>query len=390
MKKLGLLVLSSAAMFAACTSETDVQNVSPKDVISFNTTLKGVTKTVYTNETFDKFKVVALGGDENENFIDDVLKVSASKWATKDIHKWPSDKTKQLSFFAYAPADLIATDQISTAISSSSQTLTGFSPKKALADQQDIVTAFNTGTKADNQNGVDLKFRHALTQIEILATNEDVLRYKVEVLGSKLVRVKSKGTMTFSKDANAASSWSVDNGTTQSFGDKLPASITLNTTPQRVMTDGNNWMMLPQQLEAWNKSGLTNGEDVTIDNKGAYIAVLLRITELSSGDYIYPTKKGSAVTANFAYAAIPISTNWQIGHKYTYTLKFFGSGGGAGFVAGELTNPNLENDPDVDTEPMAEWANTKIGQPIIEGIINFNVEIEDWIAGAGDSETIEN
>lgn len=379
MKKLGLLVLSSAAMFAACTSDTDVQDVSPKDVISFNTTLKGVTKTVYTNETFDKFKVVALGGNENENFIDDVLKVSASKWATKNIHKWPTDKTKQLSFFAYAPADLI--QDAKTAISDNSQKLENFTPQKYLTDQQDIVTAFNKGSQDGNPNGVSLKFRHALTQIEILATNEDVLRYKVEVLGSKLVRVKSKGTMTFSKDANVASSWTVDNDAKSSFGDKLPASITLNTTPQRVMTDGNNWMMLPQQLEAWDKDANAPSND------GAYIAVLLRITELSSGKYIYPEKEDGDVTAKFAYAAIPVSTNWQLGHKYTYTLKFFSSGGGAGFVADELGNPNLASDPDVDETPVT---GKNPGDAIIEGIINFNVEIEDWKDGTSATETIEN
>ena len=377
MKKLGLLVLSSAAMFAACTSETEVQNVSPKDAISFNTTLKGVTKTVYTNETFDKFKVVALKSEGGtEYFTDDVVKVSASKWATTQIQTWPDDGA-ELSFFAYAPADLIATEQISSAISA--QTLSDFSPKKALADQQDIVTAFNKGTKADNQNGVDLKFRHALTQIEILATNEDVLRYKVEVLGSKLVRVNSKADMTFPTNSNDAASWSTASDPIQ-YGDKLPAAITLDATPQRVMTDGNNWMMLPQQLTAWDKSD---------DNDGAYIAVLLRISQ-ADGSPIYPTKKENAVSAKFAYAAIPVNINWQLGHKYTYTLKFFGSGGGAGFVADELTNPNLESDTDVDTEPMDEWDDSKKGQPIIDGVINFNVTIEDWVDGTTATETIEN
>lgn len=370
MKKLGLLVLSSVAMFAACTSETEVQNVSPKDAISFNTTLKGVTRTVYTNETFDKFKVVALSNTDNGAFTDDVVKVSASKWATTTIHSWPNDGA-QLSFFAYAPTDLI--ENVGTAITKDSQELTDFSPKSALADQQDIVTAFNRGTKAANQNGVDLKFRHALTQIEILATNEDVLRYKVEVLGSKLVRVKSKANMTFPTNSNDAASWSPATDPKQ-YGDKLPAAITLSATPQRVMTDGNNWMMLPQQLTAWDKAS----------NNGAYIAVLLRISQ-ADGTPIYPTKKGNAPSANFAYAAIPVNTNWEIGHKYTYTLKFFGKGGGAGVVADDLKNPNLASDPDVDEDP-----GKNAGEAIIDGVINFNVQIEDWVDGAETSETIEN
>lgn len=376
MKKLGLLVLSSAAMFAACTSETEVQNVSPKDAISFNTTLKGVTRTVYTNETFDKFKVVALGGIGQENFVDDVVKSNDSKWATTGIHKWPTDG-KQLSFFAYAPADLI--EDVDEAITTSKQELPNFSPKKFLADQQDIVTAFNTGSK-ENQNGVDLTFRHALTQIEILATNEDVARYHVDVLGSKLVRVKSTGTMTFPNNANSAASWSNLTGE-KSYSDKLPAAIRLSATPQRVMTDGNNWMMLPQQLKAWNKNegGSTNG--------GAYIAVLLRITQVSDGNVIYPEKDENDVAVKFAYAVIPVATNWVIGHKYTYTLKFFGKGGGAGVVADELYNPNVSagNDSDVDEAP-----GKTAGEAIIDGVINFNVTIEDWQDGTTTTETIEN
>ena len=370
MKKLGLLVLSSAAMFAACTSETDVQNVSPKDAISFNTTLKGVTRTVYTNETFDKFKVVALSTGDGA-FTDDVVKVSASKWATTHIQNWPDDGA-QLSFFAYAPTDIMTTEQIA-AITTSKQELPDFSPKEALADQQDIVTAFNTGTKAANQNGVDLKFRHALTQIEILATNEDVLRYKVEVLGSKLVRVNSKATMTFPTNSNDAASWTTAT-TPKQYGDKLPAAITLDANPQRVMTDGNNWMMLPQQLTAWDKAS----------NGGAYIAVLLRISQ-ADGKPIYPTKKENAPSANFAYAAIPVATKWEIGHKYTYTLKFFGKGGGAGVVADDLKNPNLASDPDVDEDP-----GKNAGEAIIDGVINFNVQIEDWVDGTQTTETIEN
>lgn len=381
MKKLGLLVLSSAAMFAACTSDTDVQDVSPKDVISFNTTLKGVTKTVYTNETFDKFKVVALKSASEVEFKDDVLKVSTSKWATTGIQKWPD---YALSFFAYAPADLIPNDNINTTFTTGNKQLTNFSPKSALADQQDIVTAFNTGSKSGNQNGVDLKFHHALTQIEILATNEDVMRYKVEVLGSKLVRVKNQATMTFPSNPTDLATWSGLSGE-KSYVDKLPAAITLDTTPQRVMTDGNNWMMLPQQLTAWDKDGSESSND------GSYIAVLLRITQVNNGEAIYPDKKDGAVAAKFAYAAIPVSTKWQIGHKYTYTLKFFGAGGGAGFIADELTDLSNPSDPDIDNEPKKNWvANTMIGKPIIDGIINFNVTIDDWKDGTSATETIEN
>ena len=187
---------------------------------------------------------------------------------------------------------------------------------------------------------------------------------------------------TFPTSATEAATWSGLTGE-QSYRDKLPAAITLNATPQRVMNDGNNWMMLPQQLTAWNKNegGSSNG--------GAYIAVLLRIS-YAGGDAVYPNKKEGAVAAKFAYAAIPVATNWEIGHKYTYTLKFFGTGGGAGFIADELTDLSNPTDPDIDDEPKANWNDAMIGTAIIDGVINFNVTIEDWIQGGENDITIEN
>lgn len=380
MKTKSILLMTCAAFMVACSNDSTVADVSTNDAISFTSSIKSMTKAVYTNETFDKFKVYAFvdGSTGNPDWSDDVVKVNANKWVTSQIRNWPEEGDKQLTFFAYAPSDLNPT------ISRTEQKLTEFTPKSALADQQDIVTAYNTGTRNGNKQGVNLKFLHALTQIEILATNEDVLRYKVEVLGSKLVRVKNKATMTFPTSATEAATWSDLTGV-QSYSDKLPAAITLNDTPQRVMNDGNNWMMLPQQLEAWNKSGVDG-----TNNKKSYIAILLRIS-YAGGDAVYPNKKDGAVAAKFAYAAIPVATNWEIGHKYTYTLKFFGTGGGAGFIADELIDLSNASDPDIDKEPKAGWdANTMIGQPIIDGVINFNVTIEDWVDGTTTTETIEN
>lgn len=380
MKKKSILLMTCAAFMVACSNDSTVADVSTSDAISFTSSIRSMTKAVYTSETFDKFKVYAFvdGSTQDPDWSDDVVKVNANKWVTSAIREWPADGDKQLTFFAYAPSDLNPT------ISRTGQKLADFSPKNALADQQDIVTAYNTGTKNGNKQGVDLKFRHALTQVEILATNEDVLRYKVEVLGSKLVRVKNKATMTFPTSATEAATWSGLTGE-QSYSDKLPAAITLNATPQRVMNDGNNWMMLPQQLEEWNKSGVDG-----TNNKKSYIAVLLRIS-YAGGDAVYPHKKDGAVAAKFAYAAIPVATNWEIGHKYTYTLKFFGTGGGAGFIADELTDLSNPNDPDIDKEPKASWdADNMIGTAIIDGVINFNVTIEDWVDGTTTTETIEN
>lgn len=54
-------------------------------------------------------------------------------------------------------------------------------------------------------------------------------------------------------------------------------------------------------------------------------------------------------------AAIPVSTNWEAGKKYVYTLNFTT---GAGYV-----------DP---------TATSHAGEPILNGEITFEINIEEW------------
>ena len=84
---------------------------------------------------------------------------------------------------------------------------------------------------------------------------------------------------------------------------------------------------------------------------------------------------------------MPVNTPWIAGHKYVYTLRFFGQNGGAGVIAPDLTNPQDPNDPDIDPDPLP---GNDPGDKIVDGTIFFNVNIEDWIQGGENDITIEN
>ena len=122
------------------------------------------------------------------------------------------------------------------------------------------------------------------------------------------------------------------------------------------LTGGNSWMLIPQKLTAWD--GIGAGQ-----NGGAYLAVLCQIYAVGKeGDFetlLYPSSTrpsnpDDTVKDGFAYAAVPIDTNWEPGYKYIYTLEFYGAG---------------KVDPDDPTHG---------GEEILGGPIKFTVSVDDW------------
>lgn len=375
MKKKCLFFMATAALMAACSNETIVENT--KEAISFNTSLRTVTKSGagYTGTNFDKFKVHAVG--TTGGFVEDVTKQSTGVWATETVHYWP--ETATLSFYAFAPSTLSAT------INETSQSLAYETPV-SISNHSDVVVAYNTGSKSSNANsGVNLNFRHQMAQIEIKATNEDTQRFKIEVLGVKLCKVLSKSSLTLPNVANGDGTWTTPD-TKADFGSKFASAIELSTTPQSIMANGDNIFVVPQQLTKWDPEN-----DATNAQGNSYIGVLCRISQ-NDGTAVYP-KAAEGAEQKFAYTAIPIGTNLEMGHRYVYTLKFLGPNSGGGAVDPnpvnpeeplDPTDPTKPNDPDIDPNPSTP------GEPVIDSVINFVVTIEDWIDGSTDDVTVGN
>ena len=236
--------------------------------------------------------------------------------------------------------------------------LSGFSPAAEMNEQKDFVVAYNTGSKVNEETGVPLFFKHALSQIQINAKNANG-GYIFKVKGVRIGSVGSKGDFTFplneTKDNEplASDSWTLDaDNTKANYQSEYDTEIVLNANAQVLMGENGNAMLIPQQLTAW-----TPETDKTNTAKGAYLAVKINIVT-KDGAQVYPAKEGE-----YDWAAVAIGTEWVAGKKYVYTLNFTD---GAGKVDPEKPEPTDPTDP---FDP---------GDDIVGGKIKFTVEVEEW------------
>lgn len=365
MKKYFLFSAMAAVALASCTND-DVVDVNKGGGISFRASLdKARTKAVTSLSNLNAFNVTAIGN--SSNYFTDLGVTSSdngSTWTTASTYYWPG---YELAFFAYAPQ----TPGGTVGISGTGKKISDFSPAQDVSAQNDLVIAYNTGTKAANEgSGVPLNFKHALSQIEVQAkcSNEKI---KIEILGVRMVNAATKADFTFpeiettSAYVLAQSQWAgwsgADGGHATAYYIKGEQPVTLTDNAQSIMFGDDNFMLLPQQLTAW---------DGTASQTGAYLSVLCRIYSVDGGNeillYPQPTDTDNK-DGKYAFSAVSIDTNWEPGKKYTYTLNFCDNGGGAG-----KGDPDPDPDEPVDPDPGVDP-----GEPIL-GPITFTVTVDEW------------
>lgn len=293
------------------------------------------------------------------NFTDVFKNTNAGNgdWNSDNKHYWPGDDA-EMEFFAYAPSATVA-DADGKNISN--YTISATSAK----DQTDLVVGYNKGKKSVNeQNGLEMNFRHALSQVVIQAKNSNATNMKVEVIGVKVGYVNSKGTLAMPTAAttnNAAllplASWSAqadELNYTAGSADRTTAVggtvVELDGTVKDLQFNEKGFMLLPQTQTKW--TSVPNAD-------GAYLAVLCRISQNDgNGNFnlLYPKPADVAAGENYGYSAVPVDVTWEPGKKYTYTLDFFGNGGGG----------------QVDPEKPGG------GGDIVSGPIKFTVTVDNW------------
>jgi hypothetical protein len=398
MKKLFMLLPLAALVFASCSSdnfETEDANIAkyPEGAIWFSTGIDA-TRALTTTANFRQFNVTGLHSEAKYAFTN--LAVSSENgtvWSyntgdTDNPYKyWPADNT-DVKFFAYSPASLQAKTTISDAYG---KKITGFQQEVVVANQIDVLSATVTGNKSSNAyTGVTLDFKHALAQIEIKAKNSNTTGYTVKVLGVKLCRVNDEGDMTFQSVSTDLPTWNNLTGS-KSFMKQGSEAKELTNQVQSIMFGNDNFLMLPQSLTAWDGS--------KADATGSYLAVLCQIYDNTQTPQtqIFPNEAGK-----YGFSAVPIGTKWEVGHKYVYTLDFFGAGAGAGQVDPDPGNAKADpSDPNpgtgdspIDTTPTDGENNPGDGggNPIIpdaKSPIKFTVTITDWTNEAGDNSVID-
>lgn len=340
------MFMAMAAMLIASCSSDDVVSTNTGRAIDFRTSV-GTRGAETTTDNITEFWVTAIDGNNANYFSKQKFTKDGAFFTSSPLYYWPAGK---LDFVAYSPSetDLGAT----VTINSTTKTLADFSPAAEIAGQKDFVTATASGTKADNEtSGVELKFAHQLSQIEIKAKNTNT-GYIYKVVGVRIGKPVSKGTFTF-----GANTWALT--TTE----KANYAVEYTTEPRTLTAEAatmmgaanDNAMLLPQQLTAW-----VSETDKTNTNNGAYIALKIQITT-ASGAQVYPAKNGE-----YDWAAVAIGTNWEAGKKYVYTLDF---SKGAGKVDPEKPTPT----PDPDKPDPFEPGDDILGKPI-----KFTVTVTEW------------
>ena len=346
-KTLAVFAAVTATM-ASCSSEEELETNTGNE-IEFRAALGHGTRAAETTiANLQKFWVTAIGSDGSTYYTDDYTRVE-STWIPSDRqHYWPVNNS-ELRFYAYSPAATSLTGTFT--ITGSEQTVAGFSPAAALADQQDFIVAFGSGRKsAQGATGVQLTFRHVLSQIEIRAKNAGAI-YTYKVTGVRIGSVVSSADLTLPSSADGHGSWTLGSDRTDYIVEYETSPLTLGSEAVSLMpAESGTAMLIPQQLTAWDVAA-----DKTNTAKGSFLAVKINIVAQADGNQLYPAADGA-----YGWACIPVGTNWQPGYKYIYTLDF---SNGAGKLPPE--------DPDVP------------GDDILTDPIRFTVDVQLWVKDDG-------
>ena len=291
-------------------------NLSNRSIL-FNPTVPHATSSRAVETTIDNldaFKVTAFlpGAD---NYMENVAYIKADgAWSTNDGNFfWPTS-SEYLNFYAYAPAEpcKMATtedaDGASFSIGHQFQKLENFSPNAAAAEQKDFIYAYAKGNLEENgTDGVDIKFKHALSQITIAAKNDNKA-YTVKVSGVKIGNVMSKSTFSFPSSGGEGNdaSWAQDSQTGEYTTEWESSAVELSSDVKDFKNQGNvPFMLIPQSLTSTNKAA-----------DGAYIALKVSIA-----------MQGGKVLCSDKWAYVGIGDSWQMGKRYNYTLDFSNGAG---------------------------------------------------------------
>lgn len=372
MKRKCILGLAGLMVLGACTND-EVIDVKQTGSIDLRPLIENSTRaTATTVANLGSFKVDVLKGTETYGAMTVTGSDNGTKWTTSPLTYWPSNASQQLDFYAYAP-----TTTTGVTIDNTGKKITSYTPSTTVADQKDLVIAYNTGTKTANEaSGVPLLFKHALSQIEVKAKCANA-NMKVEIIGVKVVSVAKDGTFTFPTATTQSGTghelalglWNTASSQKTAYMVRNSAPVELTKTAQSLMpSTSGTFMLIPQAITPWNKQN-------NATTAGSYISVLCRISNVSGDNetLIFPTTAGK-----YGFSAVAIGTTdsdktWEPGKKYVYTLEFFGTDSGGGRFDPDPTVPGGgDKDPDVDpTKP--EDGGKEILKPI-----TFTVDVEEW------------
>lgn len=338
MKKFFILAAAALVAIAACT-KNNVDRVNDR-LINFNTVANKATKApisgttyAYDAPAFGVFAWYLASGNWNTSaanssavsYMDDVeVSFNDTKdiWAPSDTYYWPLEG--KLTFIAYSPKSAAS----ATFSNAGVLTLTNFTVASTVADQVDLLYSAIAADKTQNESyytdsgnsknsetaegdkGVNIQFKHALSQIIFKAKTADEvydagLSFKVDAITVNAASTAASMTVTnptTSDLASAITTWN-NPGTNANFAvssTAFPAAA--NTYLTKTLSDaiGDPLLMIPVTAFA------TTDPSVTVSY------TLYRISDNQD-------LGSKEVTIHFD-AIDDVVTNWQAGKKYEYDL----------------------------------------------------------------------
>lgn len=235
-------------------------------------------------------------------------------WEPSIPYYWP--KNGYLTFAAYSPADANTT---SISYSSTGLTITGFQVNGDASKQYDLMFSERTYSRTNNEDqagtdydGVDIKFKHALSSIKFkVKLKEDYgSDTEIELTEIKVDKVLSKGdfneTIADGASYSAAPAWSnhadeistayiaypKTTGTTQQVKYNGGTAQELKEGPNQT---SNDLILLPQTLE--------NDAIITVN-------------------YTIKSKDSAKIPQSKTVIINTLTPKWEIGTRYTYTIIF--------------------------------------------------------------------
>jgi len=316
MKKRSFLLIAAASMLAVSCSNDVVDGELNRDGITIRVTTPRMTKGVPVDASnLGQFSLYASHCDTavipqcNANVDKEGLTSGYG------YHYWPQDNgVTPVKFYAWGPTDSKNSGQIN-AVDNVTFNVT---PSDNVDSQVDFVFAHTQKNLITGKNGVNLYFRHAMSQIVVKVRNSQS-NYKFNVNGWKMVYLDKDGKFTYagsSTDENQPLSntyWSENTtaSVTNSYSKSL-ASTKLITVSDTVVLEGN-MILVPQNVA--KATGYTSATPGAPFN-GAYLAILMNVVEASTGNELKAEQ----------WCCWPVEFAWNPGYKYIYSVDLGGGG----------------------------------------------------------------
>lgn len=332
MKKSSFLLIAAAAMLTVSCSNDVVDNELNRDVISVRATLSKMSKGVLVDgSNLGQFSLYASHCDTAVIPQCNARVDGQGLTSGYGYHYWPQDNgAVQVKFYAWGPNDaknggqITATDNVTFTVQ----------PNDDVDTQVDFVFANTQKDLNTGKNGVNLYFRHALSQIVVKVRNSQP-NYKFNVRGWKMVYLDKNGKFTYGGSSTDEittlnkSYWSenTDAALANYYAKTLASPVTI-TVADTVML-GGNMLLVPQDV---NKATGYTSPVAGSPLNGSYLAILMNIVEASTDNELKAEQ----------WCCWPVDFAWNPGYKYIYTVDL----GGGGYI--ETTTGGTDPQPVID------------------------------------------